>query len=1374
MAETLNHVFEGVDYDTSLQYIRNKRLRDGHNIRLVGTTGEDFIAEALPGNVRDINNGLGFDLRTDAATGTKFREVAHASVKGFCFVASWNPIIGVGEIGCFPSINPVTRTFQRVYLPLQNYVVGQVPHKLTFDLENGTIIQAQLDAFRINLSTANLQFQLTKATEMEVREDYDGSVNIYLCDGTNPDRVFNSGFNVNTGAYNNRLYNIDSFDQVIRLYNETLKPPVVALNSINEKGKLKCGNVFLHFRYADESFNKTSFSTVLGPIPVALSSFIEPFACRGGLPSDVSNKSILIDISTGFLDQSYKFVEIAIARYTNDQTAEVTIIDKQWNIQEMIAAGATYQIEVTGYESFRISTPSELIARKRTDEVCETMTSFESRLYRGNTSEDNIEYNQLLAFSKTIVLTHITKTMGIKHAGTGDGTGFLMSEVGYKNPKEVLLRVGYFGMETYPFGVVFLLRSGKLTPAFPIEGFDNITTDVTKQVNKLGLYRFPKVNCYGTEHVASIMGVKATVDPTLASAWVRQNVIGMYFVRGERIKNLQYQGLQIYSFDSRTLAGQGRFYNDTGGPAYETWSDRRSDNPTSKRSPFLDYELTTYDSYGNQPGFPSGTIFSGIVAKIPWLWNMLRSEPHQDKGLQADPVRSPAANRFVARKVDGMYGLFAPDYAFSKRLHDRSYNIEQIGTALMTLELFDNDLSLQVYFKDHKVTNLIPNVVLKADAYGLLQWQAPDKGGFTSFWTEGSGSTYDAEDGNGESGESFDVDRSDDGSGKRDDFSFFYHYSRQKSGLNKKTELKNLAMGLPPYIGLDYSIMGTASIPLPLSFFIMNVFSSNPYLITDISTGYNFSSNRFFRISDFISMPAAPTSYNCWKGDCFVSRTYLKTLGNPQYDVDLREDDTAGTHGGGNNYLTFGMVAGMVLEQSYNNDYRCNPSYSPTENSEPIKDMVQAFWPAAKPNDVKQFAVKTRSKESLAFNTGYNRTVDEQSFAGFDVVLPLQRFRFPLRITTSNKYVQGSFIDTFRICGLADHKDFDERLGEITALRKTTRNLYSVHYTGVIRHIVEQKAIQTSDAGQKLEIAADVEVLDPKGDVLTDDFGSQHKTSVIGTDQAIYAVDWNKRKIWIADTKFSLMSDTLKITSKIQNFIDTISPSAHFSDAADNFIEQGQVPSIRGIATGFNRKFKEVIFAFLTGENRMAIVYNEKAGYFCGTRTECSPCYILINEDFFSCNPNLPENFSHHDRETAFGLDNYLKFYGSQIPADAYWEFVVNIQPDDDKLFQNIFINSNDQPFKKIIYATEFQGATHDPFILNPEEYIEPVYKEGFWRLAIKRADVITGSHYALDPIASGIGTELREKYLRVKVFYNGAKRQYIKSLRTFFVESKI
>lgn len=620
--KAINVFHKGIN--TTLDY--SKRSNDVWdlptlNARLINKDGKGLIVTSVNGNQFDPDNGIGFELPAG------FIPIGAKDHNGIAYILSFNPSTGEGEIGTFPSpkaiesytygdsafIRSSNTGFERKYKPLINYE----------EVEDSRI--------RKPFRTEKFEFDIEKMAEIVIAPIYDGSVNLYICDGKNYNRIINSGFDqegnisytinaistssrtisigakyfyiqkgldinigdklyiwndednymigsvVNYDALNGYLdvtidsvvgagtyaeWNITVEKATAFLYSENSFPYAISqvplVNKIPKRksltissgGQWKSGNTFLFIRLVTENFNRTKFLTDIGPIQICEGEInsvadwdsvcgISGLAGENGY-GDISDKRIVFTLEN--LDTQYKFIEVAYIRYFGDVSRvpiqEVKLINTLYDIK-----GDETQIILTGTESTTIFTEGELISEGIKELTCESHAIVNNIYFGANWTKEESYHVFLQKYAEFIKPKY-------------DDTTTINKQIGYKDYQNTIDKVGYFRGEIYPFGMVYVFKGGLESEAFPTKAYDDIDDLYVEVDNAKSLYRFPSINNSNLNDGDNLKIMGIILDNVDAEAyrlsdskietWFNENIIGYYFVRSDRWKNLKYQGMLMY------------------------------------------------------------------------------------------------------------------------------------------------------------------------------------------------------------------------------------------------------------------------------------------------------------------------------------------------------------------------------------------------------------------------------------------------------------------------------------------------------------------------------------------------------------------------------------------------------------------------------------------------------------------------------------------------------------------------------------------------------------------------------------------------------------------------------------------------------------
>ena len=372
--ESLNMFTKGIVADLDpLMVGQDQWVFPTLNIRVMNKEGQGIIATVVEGN----------DFEYSLTSG--FLALGCCEYNGVCYIASYSQGTGEGEIGCFPSpldIDeflyplpyslpglPAVPKFERKYRPFLNYVAGVItPDPLT--------------AFRIPLRDTAFNFDIEHQISMFAKESYDGSVDLYLADYKNFNRVINSNFN-QLGRALDRLYFVNDFTSSmyqIQISNTILG---VTLDSISDGGQLEYGIYFVHFRYCDANHNTTHFITTSNACQV-FDGNIDPLnSTEGGNASQVSQKKLNFTLNN--VDTSFVYVNVAVTRwYSNVQG--IMIHDSWLCNNDFTIGGPILSIQITGQEPRLSIDDAEIIKgpANLSEFICRDHIHINNRYYGGN------------------------------------------------------------------------------------------------------------------------------------------------------------------------------------------------------------------------------------------------------------------------------------------------------------------------------------------------------------------------------------------------------------------------------------------------------------------------------------------------------------------------------------------------------------------------------------------------------------------------------------------------------------------------------------------------------------------------------------------------------------------------------------------------------------------------------------------------------------------------------------------------------------------------------------------------------------------------------------------------------------------------------
>lgn len=433
------------------------------NIRILPKDGTGFTITPMKGNIKVdgngniILNGETFKLKTG------YIPLSYCTFDGIIYIASVykDPFFNVwhGELGSFPSIDYVGggTTFTRDYRAFHNYKL------------------AITDPSPIELNSPLFKWTPDSNISMFGQKDYDGSVNIYLADHQNRNRIINSGFR-NNGTVNNRFYVPEDFNGKINQFPTTNTTTKVTLNKIVAPGSLLCGNYIFYFRLLTVSFDNTDIIAESGPCQVYTGGSFTSDAnnhegtvmtVSGGDKDTDSGKSIHLHLDG--LDTTYRYLEVYYTRYFSDDNDVLIHENRKINFNYDIT-GPSMDIVVFGNESSAIITDDALLDRYPDDIACKSHCQSEG-YYWGANWKTRIKHNDaLISFSKLITLNY--DVMELWSPTVYGNNNAHPSWNQYKDYFLTYNKVGHFRTEVYPYVAIYEFNDGTFSDGYPVTGID--------------------------------------------------------------------------------------------------------------------------------------------------------------------------------------------------------------------------------------------------------------------------------------------------------------------------------------------------------------------------------------------------------------------------------------------------------------------------------------------------------------------------------------------------------------------------------------------------------------------------------------------------------------------------------------------------------------------------------------------------------------------------------------------------------------------------------------------------------------------------------------------------------------------------------------
>ena len=719
-----------------------------------------------------------------------------------------------GEIGSFPSPDPLGTGYFHAYSPLLSWAGAVDP-------------AANPGAPRLPFRTQLFNFDGDHQLEVEVRKDYDGSVNLYFADWKNPLRHLNVGFIHDTGILTNRRYWEGSFPSQIDAIFETCLVPGLVSATLTNNGFFSTGNKIFFARYVTADFNETSFLSEFGPVQFTVDDYNVGIQLDGNAPGTNSGRGVTLLLDN--IDPNFVYVQIAYVSYESNSFA-TALVTTLFNI---VPNSTTLEVILNGDEATLEDIDISSIINQKTDIDCpKTITQLENRLWGGNWRSSSVNVQALEQFALQVVgkPADVTRLLRMNDSNWDQ----LDPPYGYKDYQNTLKHVGYFRGEPYSFGMVFVTKGGKHTRSFPITGYDYWLDPTLTTPNQKGIVRFPSNMNAGYAFMQTIftgftdpmiMGVEFDMSAVVVSQWIQDNICGFYFTRTDRYPRLLYQG---------------HVFN-----AYEP-----------DQSDLLSLATSTI----------GGLDTSDFATS--WMVSPYNFFPYSAK------LDCAGNNGFTTRaqlRKPFHYGIYSNDHFFQRRLTDRLNTLVVQGqNSLLATSLsggvnIDPDVLFQPlgFIPESVVPSVANNGPVQT--YNVAENTYQGIGGATAF--DGFVSAYA------------------EGTGVNQQNGIPFQFYAQQTSFSCTREVGNRQMISRTHIGLVTNAPGAnvqidaALIATPPFSTVVNVYEGDP-ITENINLLYEPRLLQYGRISELIKLQDIATVAGkvYYKGDCFLQRMYNRSI----------------------------------------------------------------------------------------------------------------------------------------------------------------------------------------------------------------------------------------------------------------------------------------------------------------------------------------------------------------------------------------------------------------------------------------------------------------------------------------------------------------
>jgi len=1349
MAQAQNTFSKGFNMDMSDFILPNDMLRNCENMRIIDLDGSTFARTSIPGNTNSITperpNGEEFTL-TDG-----YIPVAAKENNGILYIVS--ALFGSGddvviELGTYPSPNYDNLTDVNddiwKYRPLHNLEGTDFRTAILFKFSPNTFV------------------------DLEIQNKSDSSVNYIITIDDNNPRLINSGFSLEDNLFT--ILDVQFHYTIANLLKETaLIPtfasfPIVNYENIIDGGILKPGNYHYMFAYVDAELNETDIAAQSNTCAVMFGDGENYY--KGGDENERTNKLVKLQIQS--LDINFKYLQVYF-KYSSGKDSEYTALFRI-NVPISIS-GETMTFVHTGYEDVTEVTSESINVDYMTIDSAAVECQVKNYLFLGNISQSNKNWDKYGVAAKQLIVEVVE----------GD-------VYNYGNPSYVYNTISERRGETIPYGVIFLMNSGRRSPVFPITGMDftkadPLTETSTGMIDK-GLVRFPEVidAPFVTDVTFKALGLKVTLSD-ITDTEVIDDCSGLILVRGTRIEDCIAQGYMIptvrvpvalssdtnYYDDNGALVNNFKsipvldglveaykYYNDYYGDDSETYYARGADGSFGRHMPCV----IINERAGYQGGGGAGW---NIYDETKWAF-------YSSEAIQNEPEYISKLNRRTSLHIR-QYGkvqfngtqavtpVMEPRREISDVCHGPNDETGQIGLNYVATNMLmhatnDYIAAIECSFIAGEVDPPVNGFSSKANY--VMRDGLSDKDCNTSAVNPTDSKSYYVSNAYNPY---FGIDISVDGT-------LFQSNPAPDHPIGASTREpdETIITGRNGDITIgdnDVDLRGQINgktydnkSALINAAFIVNIYGS--------SYGINPNPDILYSSTDAITYYQAtqPLLWNqdihlCFCGDTYIGITNVRiNLPGPDYrDANLPNTDYKN--------IDMGVLMELKQESKYNPHMRIPYQYSNEELEE------RTFFPFRDSSQNINLYRNYRYPDTTRVTMGSRDLYSSKGHYTISEFSPYTKFNFFTRIAHSERDVPNAIANNYRIFEGNSYRDYDTAVGKIVRLVEYRDNIIVVFINGIAIAPIEQRTQTGSDelGGVYVEPSS---VLPPNLSFHTKDLGCQTPYSVVRTPQAVYGIDVARKKIWQITDKLRVISDDGFSSFLLNNMLDNADKHEIFS--------------------GNDPKSSEVFFTYrdFDGHDNMinswTLVYTEGINQFSYFYTHYPTFYAKRSNMFYSFGNTDEVNLK--SPHLAFKHNNYGNYKICNVDKECFVEFLINENPNMTKVIDSLKIISNEVAPERLELFTFTKDSIKESVItpskcfqyINIVQAVDEFTEELAFRLRDRNYVVQVPTVQQMpngDPVEDwGIDSRLRNKIVVVRVTYSGIENIELLSVITNYRRS--
>lgn len=315
-----------------------------------------------------------------------------------------------------------------------------------------------------DFETSNkLNFRIDKPIQSSFRMRRGCDKVIYWVDNYNVPRMANLS-NISLYKNNNNKLSADRFS-IVKTFNKI--PICNKVDILENQGMLQPGTVSVLLQYCDEEKNSTQFVLEVSNIILYNDNHRRDFTEIDGSINVSQNEQFsegktkkAISLTFSNFDEGYSFYRLAFVHYGNNnlEPSEVFLSNIISTKQTTFVYNGDTSFQKTDYnyiESFNKNTRIS---------SANTIAQKDNRLILGNTSGDDLNFNELQKLASKINVDCVVKKSSVNNVLDPHNT---------KNPTSKISGTGFIPGEVASLGIVWVFQNGIESPVFHIPGKNN-------------------------------------------------------------------------------------------------------------------------------------------------------------------------------------------------------------------------------------------------------------------------------------------------------------------------------------------------------------------------------------------------------------------------------------------------------------------------------------------------------------------------------------------------------------------------------------------------------------------------------------------------------------------------------------------------------------------------------------------------------------------------------------------------------------------------------------------------------------------------------------------------------------------------------------